>query len=273
MDRTTNHSRPTYSGKVDLRRGLSPCEIHDCEMHVRSVVDRVARWVRPGLVAVVVSLVAMGGCAEGMLWRTGNWAPWVQKKWQAEDEMAETLFVQRRQISEKVQMAKSADLGQRDRLAAELGGIYANDPVLLAKLDAIRALGQLPCETSLQILRQASKDPNVDLRLAAVRSMSELSADIAVPMLGEVLGSDTNVDVRLAATRALASFPGVPSAELLRKQLDDRNPAVQYTATESLELVTGQKLGRDIRAWKSMLGTGGGPEVEFADGGSGNPIK
>ena len=136
-----------------------------------------------------------------------------------------------------------------------LSDIIFRDKVLLMRLHAVKLLGQLTCPTSVETLAKASKDNDKDIRLAAVAAGKMVSPDSAVPQLQEIIGSDTDIDVRLAATEALGNFPGRSSVQALALSLNDRDPALQVRAAESLQRVTGEPLGRNIVAWQEYVGS------------------
>ncbi|HMP77829.1 MAG TPA: HEAT repeat domain-containing protein [Pirellulaceae bacterium] len=209
-------------------------------------------WRRAILTAVVAAMVI--GCAEGPFWRMGQYSPWVQKKWAAEEELADTLFSKRRRMTEIVERAKNGSVEDKDRAAQELFHQFFNDSILLTRLQAVRLMSELDCPTTYQSLRAASLDPNVDMRLAAAQAWRHMPDDQAVPMLVQMLQHDKNVDVRLAATRALGDFTGGVTVAALQSALSDADPAIQLRATESLARSTGETLGRDVAAWKRFLG-------------------
>lgn len=153
-----------------------------------------------------------------------------------------------------VQNAINGPINIQEDAAQALSDIVFRDKVLLMRLHAVRLLGQLKSSPSaVETLIKASKDNDRDIRLAAIESWKALGTDAAVPQLQEIIGSDTDIDVRLAATEALGHFPGRASVSALSLSLNDRNPALQVRATESLRKVTGEELGRNVVAWQQYV--------------------
>jgi HEAT repeat protein len=202
---------------------------------------------------VLVLGLCLVGCAEGPLWRMGQLTPWAREKWAAEEAIANTTFKTKREMTEMVDRALRGSANEREQAARELSAKATQSPVLLTRLQAIRMLGRLDCETSCQTLATLSRDPNTDIRLAVIQSWEKMPSAAAVPALQELIGNDTNVDVRLAATRALGQFPGEQSVRALNVALTDRDPAIQLRATESLEKVAGKSLGRNVKAWQEYV--------------------
>lgn len=206
------------------------------------------------LVATIVSVQQFSGCSEGPLWRTGKYNPWVRNKWAEEEMIADTLFSRKNRMETVVRNATNGPIDVQEEAAQALSDIIFRDKVLLMRLHAVRLLGQLRgSPTAVETLTRVSNDNDRDIRLAAIDSWKTLGTDAAVPQLQEIIGSDTDIDVRLAATEALGNFPGRASVSALSMSLNDRNPALQVRATESLRKVTGEPLGRNIVAWQEYV--------------------
>lgn len=202
-----------------------------------------------------VVLIGVSGCAEGMLWRTGYLSPWVRQTWEDEERIALTSIARKRQMTESVEAVVNGSVEQKNRVAKELQDVIFRNQIVILRLHAISLLGRLDCETSVEALQSASKDQNSELRMAAVKSLANLPGPVSIPILQEVVGSDTNGDVRLAATQSLGQFSNSQVLDALAMAIDDRDPALQVAAIESLEKVTGEKFGTDVLAWKDYLGT------------------
>ena len=192
------------------------------------------------------------GCAEGPLWQTGSYLPWVRKKWLAEEQLAETYFQKKRSLDQLVDNSGDS-LELQNKAAKQLADIVYREPILLLRLHAVELLGKIPTSEAARSLQIASKDPESQIRTAAAKSLGLLPAEYAIPALQEIIGSDTNVDVRLAATKALGRFSDSAAFTGLSIALTDTNPAIQYAATESLNEITGEKIGADVAAWQSYL--------------------
>lgn len=207
----------------------------------------------PLLLAGLCVMPAFTGCAEGLFWRGGKYVPWARNQWAEEEQLADTLFVRKRQMDEMVINAENRPIDDQTAAASKLAQILDTESILLIRIHAVKLLGRLDCPASIEALEKASRDPNPDVRVEAARAWSRLPAETAIPRLQELIGADTNVDVRLAATRALSNFPGSRTVEALSLALDDPDPALQIRAAESLQAVTGEKLGRNVVAWQDYI--------------------
>lgn len=202
---------------------------------------------------LILGLTLLSACAEGPLWRTGNYSPWVREQWLAEEQIADTLFKRKREMNESVARVLNSPAQDQDKVAIQLSEIVNQNQVLLLRLNAVRLLGELNCPESIDALKQASIDPDPDIRIAAIQSWQKMPARIAIGQLQEVIGSDTNTDVRLAATRALGDFTGERAVRALALALTDSDPALQVRATESLRSATGEDIGTDVAAWQDFV--------------------
>ena len=206
--------------------------------------------------AITFALIAIGlfaGCAEGPLWRMGQYTPWAQNHWAEEEKIADTLFKQKKDMIAKVDSAVGAPVERQQEVAFELSEIASRDSVLLLRLHAVNQLGRLKCPAATDALANASQDSNFDVRLAAIRAFEKMPQNTAIPNLQRMIGSDTNIDVRLAATRALGKFKGNRAVSAIGLALNDSDPALQLRAAESLQAVTGESYGRDIPAWQQYV--------------------
>ena len=207
----------------------------------------------------------VSGCAEGPFWQMGRYSPWVVRKWDAEEAVANTLFKKKREMNETVRVALAGTPAARDAAAATLAETALRDPILLTRLQAIKMLGQLNCQVSHDALDQLGHEPDADIRLATIEAWRKMPATSALPALQLLVGSDTNIDVRLSATRALGDFPGQASVNALRLALTDNDPAIQLRATESLGRVTGETFGANVARWKNYVNqTAGSSHIDTA---------
>ncbi len=228
-----------------------------CEASLTTpMITKVILW---GLIVTPIS-IANVGCAEGPFWRTGRFSPWATQKWQEEEDLADTLFAQKKEMNALVANAAGQSSTVQNKAAQKLAQIALRNPILLVRLQAVRKLGELNCPDSRQALTQAYRDPDPEVRLMVVEAWRKMPAEEAVPKLHDILGSDTNVDVRLAATRALGDFSGSPSIAALQLALSDPNPAIQLRATQAMARASGESFGANVKAWqryaKEMVGDG-----------------
>ncbi|MGI9515780.1 MAG: HEAT repeat domain-containing protein [Pirellulaceae bacterium] len=202
------------------------------------------------IVSVVVSLV---GCAEGPLWKTGYLSPWARQQWANEEQIAATLFTKRNSFREMVDNALQAGTEKQEEASEFLADVVTRDPVLLLRMEATRLLAELPTETAENALQIASRDRQVEVRMAALKAWEQRGDATAEQVLIQMLRTDDDTNIRIGAAAALGQFSGEQVTNALAEVIDDPNPAMQLRAAESLAAVTGENHGRDIQAWQEFL--------------------
>lgn len=205
------------------------------------------------VIALALTATQFVGCSEGPFWKSGKYSPWARSKWAAEEEMADTFFARKREMSEAVASVIRAPVEDQQRVAQTISDVVLRDPILLLRLHGVSLLGKLDCPLAVQALQQASKDNSPDMRIAAINAWQARDPQTAIPELQSIIGSDTNIDVRLAATRALSNFKGQQAISATSLALEDDDPALQLRAVESLQRITGEPIGRDVSRWKQYV--------------------
>ena len=180
--------------------------------------------------------------------------PWVRSEWEAEAQIADSLFSRKAEMTRAVASVSGGTVESQQQVATQLSEVILRDPILLLRLHALKLISTLDCPKTAETLNIATSDPSSDIRIGAVKALEQFPTSESIYQLQEVVANDSDDDVRLAATRALGNLPGQSSVRALGVALNDRNPALQITATESLMRVTGQpSIGRDVVAWQNYV--------------------
>lgn len=157
-------------------------------------------------------------------------------------------------MTDAVASVAGGSVESQQEVAKKLSEVILRDPILLLRLHAIKLITLLDCPKSAETLLTAANDPSSDIRIATVKALERIPGEESIFQLQEILANDTDDDVRIAATRALGNFQGQASVRALSLALEDRNPALQISATESLMRTTGQQsMGRDVGAWQNYV--------------------
>ena len=209
----------------------------------------------------IVAPVFLSGCSEGPFSGLGAYSPWVRKKWAEEEQYVQSLYGRRDQLRNLTSRAKSMTPAEQERVSRDLARLFREDPIVLLRIEAIKTLTVFPTQTATNVLKEALKDSDADIRLEACRAWGERQDPQGIAALHKALGSDTEIDVRLAATRALGKYQDPRAVNALSIALEDSNPAMQYRAMESLRMASGENRGMDIVAWRDYLRTASRPDV------------
>lgn len=126
--------------------------------------------------------------------------------------------------------AASADTGRA--IVDALMGV-AKDPNVEVRRAAIRSLGQHQHKAALPTLRDALRDPDAEVRAAALEALSEMedaaSADAIVALL-----KDANKEVRARAVEALTNLELTSPPAGLRDALRDPDAEVRHRAAHAV---------------------------------------
>ena len=155
-----------------------------------------------------------------------------------------------RKLGKKAAWAKEAD---RERTSADLAAAFREEGDPMIRTEIVRAIGPYGTTSSQSVLRAALEDSDRDVRVAACDAVGKHRTPEAVTLLSATLGRDVDVDVRLAAARALGETGQPAAVSALAEALEDRDPAMQFRAVESLELCTGEDFGKDVNRWRHYV--------------------
>jgi succinate dehydrogenase/fumarate reductase flavoprotein subunit/HEAT repeat protein len=113
------------------------------------------------------------------------------------------------------------------------------DPDPLVRAAALAALGELGCgEDDLAVVKQALKAPAWQVRVGAVRALSGATAELSVPAISGLAQAvaDAHLDVRKAAVLSLTRWAHEPAArDALSIALNDSDADVRAYARRALE--------------------------------------
>jgi HEAT repeat protein len=154
------------------------------------------------------------------------------------------------QIREHAAWAKPQELLP---ISNQLAAVFhqETDPILRAEI--VRVLGVYPTTASLAVLHTAVGDSDVEVRIAACLGWGRRKGPEAAAAMSQMLLSDVDGDVRLAAAEALGAIGDRSAVAALGSVLEDKDPAMQYRAVESLKKITGQDLGNDVNRWREYV--------------------
>jgi hypothetical protein len=213
------------------------------------------------LAAVILfAPVIFSGCSEGPFSGIGAWTPWVRQKWAAEEQYVQTLYGRRDRLRNLASRANSMSPAEQERVSQELAKLFREDPIMLLRIEVVKTLVAFPTQTASDVLRDATRDKEVDVRREACRAWASRQSPQGIAALQEVVGGDTDFDVRLEAARSLGAYRDPLAVKALAVALNDPDPAMQFRVMQSLQTASGEKLGPDIIAWREYLRVANGPD-------------
>jgi len=141
---------------------------------------------------------------------------------------------------------------EQDQIATEFGRSFSLEQDPIVRLEMMRGLAASTSEISTAVFALGMKDNHVAVRLAACESLGRHGGPGSIRALSEAVNSDTNIDVRLAATRALGKHKDPTALPALATALEDRDPALQFSAMEAMRGASGQNVGDQVEDWRQF---------------------
>jgi HEAT repeat protein len=142
---------------------------------------------------------------------------------------------------------------EAEQLAARLAPLCGDEQDPMIRAEIVRTLGTLRASSAQQTLLAAGQDPSAEVRIAACQAWGTIRSETAVNELARIISSDMDPEVRFAAAKGLGKTGGTQAITALGAALEDRDPAMQYLAMESLEKCSGENYGKDVRRWQQYV--------------------
>jgi len=132
--------------------------------------------------------------------------------------------------------------------------IAETDPDYLVRATAIRALNRARDHKAVPLLLTALEDKADLVRVEAAKALANLPDASAIAALQRHLSdAGENRDVRIACADALREYKALGVAQVLIRQLQDREFAVAWQARRSLRFMLGQDFQYDQAGWLGYL--------------------
>ncbi len=218
-------------------------------------IRRRVTWTRCVIMGVVVCLVT-AGCAEMTIFDSVSLPRPFRR-----DPVVDLSRFGTPPAEEAERIVELATLAARmepdrqqqmvDQLRAKLG--QESDPLLRRAL--VRGLAKISHPSATTGLETAAQDSAKIVRFAVAQALQERGGQKSLEVLGRMASEDADLDIRLAAARSLTRMNDPAAVQALAVGLHDEDPAVQFRAMQSLKEVTGQDLGDDVLAWRQYMET------------------
>jgi HEAT repeat protein len=155
-------------------------------------------------------------------------------------------------INEYAARSTRADSPEQRKLTDELARQIQIETDPLVRLAIVRTISEFRTPIAPQVLEAGLADDHQAVRVACCRLLGEHGAATSVGPLAQSLRSDKDIDVRMAAAEALGHLKTPESMKALAIALDDRDPAMQYVAVQSMKSISGKDYGGDMQAWRQV---------------------
>lgn len=210
---------------------------------------------------LLAGLLACGvaGCADGPIPEMRVLNPWIRKQWE-EDERRTTTY--HRKVADLAELRKKApqmQIQERDETAVHLAARLREEKSPALRGEFLRTLAEFPTPVADQAVASCLTDESPSVRVLACRALGRRPTAEGYQALVQCLGDDKDLDVRVVAAQEMGKFRDFATPQALRPALDDRDPALQLAAMQSLEAIDGHpEFRRNVAVWREYL-DGGSP--------------
>lgn len=209
---------------------------------------RIVRFSLP-----LLAILFIAGCMDGPFYAIKRINPYYHAQWSKDRKLGKTYEQRLKELNQFESQWSSLGPTEQTEWSERLAEIVENDASPELRIRAIRGLSQIDSAKAITALNVASRDDVEKVRLAACQAWQTKGGDSARDMLLSLASKDESTNVRQAAVDGLAQFQDPQVMQSLGKLLEDKSPAVVYMAAQSLEKMTGEDFGGDVKGWQDYL--------------------
>lgn len=206
---------------------------------------------------VVLLLTMATGCADGLIPEMRALNPWVRNQWAEDDQRVTTYHRKVADLAELRKKAPHMPVAERDETAAQLAARLKEETSPVMRVEFVRTLAEFPTPLAHDSLLAAMTDEAACVRVVACKALAKKPTAEGFQALSQAVTQDTDLDVRVAAASELGKFRGFNAGPALRPVLDERDPALQLAAMQSLESLEGHaEYRKNVGVWREHLDGG-----------------
>ena len=152
-------------------------------------------------------------------------------------------------IREFAARSNGLDTPEQQELTAQLARQIQVEPDPLVRGTIVETLAAFNTPLASQVMAAGLRDSDPIVRRKCCHYLGERGDLAAIEPLAHALREDKEMDVRVAATKALGRMQSPEALKALTAALEDRDPALQFAAVQSVKQISGQDFGGDVRAY------------------------
>ncbi|MBC8354958.1 MAG: HEAT repeat domain-containing protein [Planctomycetes bacterium] len=193
------------------------------------------------------------GCADGPFGGVAALNPYYRSQWEKDESAGPTFHSQLAELRAIRNNPTGLSPEEQSRVIPRLRGIIQDSTNSVLRAEATMTLAEFGTPETIPTLQLVANDADADVRIAACKAWGRRGGPEAIEVLSRIVNGDSDLDVRLAATAELANFQDRQSLEALAVALNDKDPALQHRAVQSLKSVSGQDYGDNVPAWRDFV--------------------
>ncbi|MEO8495182.1 MAG: HEAT repeat domain-containing protein [Planctomycetota bacterium] len=179
--------------------------------------------------------------------------PYYRSQWEKDEQAGPTFHTQLAELRAIRRNPTGLSPDEQRRVIPTLADIAENSTNTVLRAEATLTLAEFPVPETIPTLHVAMEDEDTNVRIAACKAWGRRGGPDALDLLSRTVSNDKDLDVRLAATAELAKFKDQQSVQALGVALNDKDPALQHRAVQSLKSVSGRDYGDSVPAWRDFV--------------------
>lgn len=152
-------------------------------------------------------------------------------------------------IREFAARSTGMDTPDQQEITAQLARQIQVEPDPLVRAAIVETLVKFNTPLATQVLVAGLSDADPRVRRKCCHGLGVRGESSAIDALAQAIQQDSEIDVRVAATKALGGMPSPAAIKALATALQDRDPALQFAAMQSVKELSGQDFGGDVQSY------------------------
>jgi len=216
--------------------------------------QRDSQSIRVGVYLILLALSTFVGCVDGPLYELKKLNPVIQSQWKKDQERGPTYYQRIDEMDLVSRQLPTMSPEERTRWINTISQIAQTDTSPEIRWRSVQTLSKVMEQpAAVESIMKLSQDKSDKVRLAVSQALRKQVTPETTQTLLAMASTDKNESVRLAAVQSLGMHKSEEVKAFLAKQINDRNPAMQYSASLALKDFTGKDFKGDVPLLKRYM--------------------
>ena len=194
------------------------------------------------------------GCVDGPLYELKKLNPVIRSQWKKDQERGPTYYQRIEELDLVTRQLPTMSSDEQSKWINTLGQIAQTDTSSDIRRRCVEALAKVVQQPSAtESIMKLSQDKSDNVRLSVSKALKKQVTPETTQTLLAMASTDKDESVRLAAIESLGMHKSEDVKAFLTKQINDRSPAIQYSASLALKDLTGKDFKGDVPLLKRYL--------------------
>ncbi len=207
-----------------------------------------------GVYLIPLTLSTFVGCVDGPLYELKKLNPVIQSQWKKDQERGPGYFQRVPEIRLVAKQFPSMTPDDQAKWVGHLRDVLQTETSPEIRWESVQALSKVVQRSdAAEAIMKSSQDKSDKVRLAVADSLKRNVTPETTQTLLAMATSDKTENIRLKAVESLGMHKSEEVKAFLSKQINDRSPAMQYSASLALKDLTGKDFRGDVPLLKRYL--------------------